>query len=280
MRISGGHSNERGQVGGDLTVIPPASNLESRRMRKRRSARTLGRVWRRLGQRMFARAMALNLSNIRDSVTGLNGEHGLRVLDLGCWDGDTTLGYVPPTWRLFGVEASPSAAQIARSNWIEVIVGDLNGELPVADSSVDVVTSNQVIEHLHDTDKFLSESFRVLRPGGTLVVSTENAASWHNIFALLFGWQSFSLTNVSSRAGGVGNPLANLRAEEPGEKGWQHLRIFSHRGLSELVEAHGFQRVSMAGAGYYPLPAGAGRLDPRHAAFITATGVRPPPGAA
>lgn len=50
------------------------------------------------------------------------------------------------------------------------------------------MTSNQVIEHLYDTDNFVAEVHRILRSGGTAVVSTEKAASWHT-GSLLLGWQ-------------------------------------------------------------------------------------------
>jgi hypothetical protein len=106
-------------------------------------------------------------------------------------------------------------------------------------------------------------------------VSTENLASWHNIASLLFGWQAFSLTNVSSRKSGIGNPLANLRAAEPAAEGWTHQRIFSYRGLIELAEAIGFENVRILGAGYYPLPTRVAHRDPRHAAFITVIGRKP-----
>lgn len=42
---------------------------------------------------------------------------------------------------------------------------------PVADESVDTVLCNQVLEHVADPDEFLSEIFRVLRPGGTLILT-------------------------------------------------------------------------------------------------------------
>jgi SAM-dependent methyltransferase len=46
--------------------------------------------------------------------------------------------------------------------------------LPVRDGGVDAVVSLQVIEHLWEQERFLRECFRVLRPGGALVVSTPN----------------------------------------------------------------------------------------------------------
>jgi SAM-dependent methyltransferase len=199
----------------------------------------------------------------------------LRVLDLGCWDGDNFLQYAPKGAQLFGTEISEDAALQAKERGIETVQANLNEPLTFETDYFDVVTSNQVIEHLSDTDQFTAEAFRVLKPGGTAAVSTENMSSWHNISALLLGWQAFSLTNISDKRSGIGNPMALTREREPGDKGWQHLRIFSFRGLKELFEAHGFIDVEVLGAGYYPLSTRAANLDPRHAAFITVVGKKP-----
>ncbi len=146
---------------------------------------------------------------------------------------------------------------------------DLNEALPFDDERFDVVVSNQVLEHLGDTDAFVSEVSRLLEPTGLAVVSTENLASWHNIAALLLGWQPFSLSNVTSARAGLGNPLAVHRGEHQGATSWQHSRVFSYRGLRELFESHALAVRGVLGAGYFPLPATVGRLEPRHAAFLT-----------
>jgi SAM-dependent methyltransferase len=199
----------------------------------------------------------------------------MSVLDLGCWNGENFMLYAPAGAQLFGSEISEDAAVEAKERGIEVIQADLNEPLAFESNRFDIVTSNQVIEHLADTDEFVKEAFRVLKPGGTTVVSTENMSSWHNISALLLGWQAFSITNISDRRSGIGNPIALTRDREPGDKGWQHLRIFSYRGLKELFEAHGFVDVEVLGAGYYPLPTKVANVDPRHAAFITVVGKKP-----
>jgi SAM-dependent methyltransferase len=233
-------------------------------------------LWKRVGARLFDRAANQNLAEIQRLILRRCATRSCdRLLDLGCWDASATLRYVPAGVPLFGAELSFAAAQRSRSAGVRVVRSDLNKSFPWASESFDVVSSNQVFEHLHDTDIFLSESYRILRPGGHLVLSTENLASWHNIFALLMGWQAFSLTPVSQQASGIGNPLANLRGSAPRERGWEHMRIFSYRGLMEVVAAHGFGEVKAVGAGYYPLPSVMARLDPRHAAFITVIAERP-----
>jgi SAM-dependent methyltransferase len=233
-------------------------------------------LWKRFAARLFDRAMEENIAEIQRLIfmSSANGKRG-RLLDLGCWDASTTVRYVPDRVPLFGADISLTAAQRARSIGVRIALSDLNKGFPWANESFDIVSSNQVFEHLCNTDMFLSESYRLLRPGGHLILSTENLASWHNIFALLMGWQAFSLTHVSQKASGIGNPLANLRGSDPREPGWEHLRIFSYRGLMEVIAAHGFTEVKAAGAGYYPFPQVMARIDPRHAAFTTVIAKRP-----
>ena len=61
----------------------------------------------------------------------------------------------------------------ARYPRVEMRQGNL-ADLPLGDASVDVVVNFQVIEHLWDQLQFLRECFRVLRPGGHLLISTPN----------------------------------------------------------------------------------------------------------
>lgn len=219
--------------------------------------------------------MASNLDNI---VALFDRETEHTLLDVGCDDGRRTLMFARAigTTKLHGVEIVPERAAEAEQRGIAVSQADLNERLPYEDESFDVVVSNQVIEHLADTDTFVAEIGRVLRPGGYAVTSTENLASWHNIGALLLGWQPFSLTNVSRVRKGLGNPLA-IHRDEGGLtlETWQHLRVFGYRGLRELFEAHGLAVQEVRGAGYYPLPRRMARLDPRHAAFLTVKARKP-----
>lgn len=232
-------------------------------------------IVRKLATSVFDRAMEANIANI---VALLEREKGHALVDVGCDDGSLTmrLAAAVGTTNIHGVEVVADRAAIARDRGVTVSAADLNDTLPYDEGTFDVVTSNQVIEHLADTDRFVQEIGRVLKPGGYVITSTENLASWHNIGSLLLGWQPFSLTNVTSARMGLGNPLALHRADswEYGET-WQHRRVFAFRGLKELFEAHGLTVEAVRGAGYYPLPGRLAQVDPRHAAFLTIKARKP-----
>jgi ubiquinone/menaquinone biosynthesis C-methylase UbiE len=196
----------------------------------------------------------------------------VALLDCGCGDGKWTeeLGRRIGSVQLSAIEIVEEQRQLALDRGIDARAGNLNDEFPFPDEKFDVVHANQVIEHLADTDSFIKEIRRVLKPGGYSVICTENLASWHNILALVLGWQPFSLSNICETRFQIGNPLA-IHSNEPAKnpKSWQHVRVFSWRGLKEILVAHGFLLESYEGSGYYPLPTWFGKLDPRHAAFLT-----------
>jgi SAM-dependent methyltransferase len=99
------------------------------------------------------------------------------VLDLGCGAGTDLLiaaQMVGPEGRAIGVDMTPSMLERARASAqqmgtenVELHEG-LIESLPLADASVDAVTSNGVIDLVPDKDAVFDEIDRVLRPGGRL----------------------------------------------------------------------------------------------------------------
>lgn len=229
----------------------------------------MGRFLKPLLTRIYDRAAEMNRANIAALVQRAGGR---SLLDLGCDDGIFTrrLAAAMGATDVQGVEVVEEAARRAGENGVQVTRADLSKPLTMLpDGHFDVVHANQVIEHVPNVDLFVAEIFRLLKPGGHAVVSTENGSSWHNVFAAAMGWQIFSLTNVSSLKAGLGNPFAIQRGGDPYTGTWTHKTIFNYRGLIEMFQAHGFSNTSVKGAGYFPLPAFLGRMDARHSAFIT-----------
>jgi len=220
-------------------------------------------------QRIWDESMSLNKANI---LSLLQVSESAKLLDLGCNDGNWTiqLGKKIGTRSLFGVDVSEKSLKEAQRRGVKAKKGDLNKIFPFPDNFFDCVHANQVIEHLWDLDNFVKEINRVLRVGGYCIVSTENLASWSNICSLLLGWQPFSLANISVvSGGGLGNRFALSRGRPIESKSWMHTRVLAIRALEELFAKHGFAPEDTMGAGYFPLPAFLGRLEPTHSQFIT-----------
>jgi SAM-dependent methyltransferase len=81
------------------------------------------------------------------------------------------------------------------------LVLDPNGGIPLPDASVDVVLSTQVLEHVLNPAQYLTEAYRVLRPGGHLVMSTHGVWMYHPQPTDLWRWTSTGLIRQSEAAG-------------------------------------------------------------------------------
>lgn len=216
---------------------------------------------------MYSQAVLLNHKNIFNI---LDRQKDAYFLDLGCDDGELTkkIGEKIDTNILYGVEIVTESIEKAQKKGIIVKKFDLNDKFDFEDNFFDVIHANQVIEHIYNSDNFLSETYRVLKRGGYMIISTENASSWCNILASVMGWQIFSLTNISNKRQGIGNPFSLHRGDHSGLESWNHIRIYNIRGLREYLEVFGFKIEKIQGAGYFPLPSVLGNIDKIHSHFI------------
>jgi SAM-dependent methyltransferase len=131
------------------------------------------------------------------------------VLDLGCRYGALTRAYAGGN-DVVGVDVDRDAlAEAASSLGIETVWADVEEPLPFEPERFDVVVAGELIEHLREPERLVSEARRVLRPAGVLVASVPNFFRLRNRLAML-----------------KGGPLDH----DP-----THLRIFAPRDVERLV---------------------------------------------
>jgi SAM-dependent methyltransferase len=157
--------------------------------------------------------------HLREFVRSL-GSPG-RVLDLGCGDGRLTAEL--DAAELTAADVSPVALGRARRRLPGARLCELESEapLPLGDGGFDLVLCAETLEHVRDVQLLLSEARRVLRPGGTLALTTPAHGRLDGLAILALGFERRF------------DPLS------------PHLRFLSRRSLRRLLEEMGFELRSL-----------------------------------
>lgn len=138
---------------------------------------------------------------------------GARVLDVGCGSGVLLERMQSLGWDAEGLEIDLGGAEAARARGVKVRIGTLHQQ-QYPTGHFDAVHMSQVIEHVHEPLEILAECNRILKPGGKLVITTPNVASW--------GHKQF------------GGDWAYL--DPP-----RHMCLFNRRNLSAAATSQGFR---------------------------------------
>ncbi|MDQ6835581.1 MAG: class I SAM-dependent methyltransferase [Actinomycetota bacterium] len=129
---------------------------------------------------------------LRSLVPRLELAAGSRVLDYGCAERPYR-DFFGPTVEYVGadLEGNPDADLILRAD----------GSVPAPEQSFDAVISTQVLEHVQDPALYLAECFRLLRPGGRLLLSTHGVFPYHPDPVDLWRWTCAGLRLAVQDAG-------------------------------------------------------------------------------
>jgi SAM-dependent methyltransferase len=167
---------------------------------------------------------------------------GRTVLEVGCGEGYGTSMLATSAAQVIGIDYDALTIAHARAAYVapHFIRGNL-AALPIASASVDVLATLQVIEHVWNHREFVGECLRVVRPGGTLFVTTPNRLTF---------------------SPGLDEP-ANLF----------HTKEFTAEELCDLLATGGFEIDTV-----YGLHAGdtLRELDERYVSFVDAQLAHPP----
>jgi SAM-dependent methyltransferase len=148
---------------------------------------------------------------------------GDRVLDLGCGEGDFAAAAARAGAEAVGADVAEAALERARGRHPDLALELVppHGPFPWDDGAFDVVWASEVVEHVADTARWLSEVRRVLAPGGRLLITTPD----HGLARRL--------------------RLAARGFEEHFDPLGDHLRFYTRRSLRGLLGDFGFGEIEI-----------------------------------
>jgi SAM-dependent methyltransferase len=118
-------------------------------------------------------------------LVDFDGWRGRMVLEVGCGAGVDLARFARGGARVTGVDLSPSAIELARTNFaqqgltgrLEVADGE---DLPFPDGEFDLVYAHGVVQYTARPQRLVDECRRVLKPGGLAIFQVYNRISWLN----------------------------------------------------------------------------------------------------
>lgn len=153
---------------------------------------------------------------------------GIRALDIGCGEGAFTASIAQAGGEVVGVEVAGAAIARARARHPELEFRrvEIDAALPFEDGSFELIWASEVIEHVADTARWLSELRRVLAPGGRLLVTTP-----------AHGRLRVALAGLDRLAPPLGD----------------HLHPYTRRSLAQTLTEFGFAEVQVRAVAGPPL---------------------------
>lgn len=161
-----------------------------------------------------------------------------RILDLGCGNGSLAIKLLEIGYDVYGIDASEEGISIAKKNYPErfflfdIYINDFPGQL--ANIKFDLIISTEVIEHIFSPGKFVELCKRILKKNdksGEIILSTPYHGYLKNLALALSGKLDSHFTAL-----------------------WEggHIKFWSKKTLTGLLEEYGFKVTEFYGAGRIP----------------------------
>lgn len=115
------------------------------------------------------------------------------LLDMGCGETPYRPILEPIISKYVGVD-------IADNQQADIHISS-DGQVPLRDSCADIVLSTQVLEHVASPSNYLSECYRLLKPGGLIILSTHGYWCYHPVPTDFWRWTGPGLNKVVQEAG-------------------------------------------------------------------------------
>lgn len=162
-----------------------------------------------------------------DFVSKLETGRESAILELGCGTGATGAAALRAgkAGRYVGIELFPEAAATARTRISEVIEGNVETlDLEPLKGQFDALIISEVLEHLTDPWRTLTELASCLKPGAQVFASSPNVSHWSMVRSLVLG---------------------RFEYEETGAMDRTHLRWFTPNSYRAMFEQAGIRVVSI-----------------------------------
>jgi len=153
-----------------------------------------------------------------------------RILDVACGEGFAARDLVSHGFQVCGIDKDPEALEKAALCYQQVILADIENELPPVDGQFEVIIFADILEHLADPAAVFARFTALLAPGGLVVVSVPNVAHWYVRLNLLRGRFDYSQWGILDRT---------------------HQRFFTLRTARRFLEEAGLRIVALEST---PLP--------------------------